>query len=80
MWNTAILFHYFLRDGGAAPGSSKTVQKAAESFNEKWNELSQKTLKNQNWFCITEECNPLPQGVQKTLNYIQHRQFHNRRG
>ena len=52
MWNTAVLFHYFLRVGGAAPGSAKTVQKVAESFNEKGNEASQKLQRTKTGFAL----------------------------
>ena len=45
----------------------KTVQKLAEKLSEKRIILGHnKVYKNKNKFCTSEECNPLPQGVQKT--------------
>ena len=53
---------FFACTGGAAPGSTKTVQKLAEKLSEKRNESYSGTInyKNKNKFCTSEECNPLP--------------------
>ena len=53
----------FACTGGAAPGSTKTIQKLAEKLSEKRNESywdTKKFYKNENNFCTSEECNPLP--------------------